>query len=93
MCLLGIYPSTQVTQDVGHVYADIVLGNKILFGSVNANIRYFRTGLEDFASIEKRFPGVLNSLFTKILKPSEFLQAYNPSNDDIKSLIDFQKLS
>jgi glucose 1-dehydrogenase len=93
LCLLGIYAPKQITQDIGHVYADIVLGNKILFGSVNANIRYFRSGLEDFAAIEKRFPGILKSLFTKVVRPSEFLQAYNPSKDDIKSLIDFQSLS
>ena len=34
LCLLGIYPSKQASQDIGHVYADIVLGNKITFGSV-----------------------------------------------------------
>lgn len=93
LCLLGIYAPKQVTQDIGHAYADVVLGNKVVFGSVNANIRYFRSGLEDFVSIEKRFPGVLKSLFTKILQPSEFLQAYEPTKDDIKSVIDFESLS
>jgi glucose 1-dehydrogenase len=93
LCLLGIYAPKQVTLDIGHVYADTVLGNKICFGSVNANIRYFRSGLVDFAAIEERFPGILKSLFSKVLRPSEFLQAYNPSRDDIKSVIDFQLLS
>ena len=93
LCLLGIYSSTELAQDIGRVYADIVLGNKIVFGSVNANIRYFRQGLEDFATIQLRYPGVLQSLFTKIVPPSGFSQAYNPSLDDIKFLIDFQSLS
>src|SRR5207247_9481527 len=89
LCLLGIYAPKQASQDIGHVYADIVLGNKITFGSVNANIRYFQKGLEDFATIQQRFPGALESLFTKVVPPSEFLQAYNPIKEDIKSMIDF----
>jgi len=89
LCLLGIYAPKQASQDIGHVYADIVLGNKITFGSVNANIRYFQNGLEDFATIQQRFPGALESLFTKVVPPSGFLQAYKPTKDDIKSMIDF----
>ncbi len=90
LCLLGIYSPKQATEDIGHIYADIVLGNKITFGSVNANIRYFEEGLSDFSTIQHQYPGTLGSLFTKTLSPSAFLQAYNPSKDDIKSVIDFQ---
>ena len=90
LCLLGIYASKQATQDIGRIYADIVLGNKLVFGSVNANIRYFQRGLEDFATMKQRFPGVLNSLLTKVVPPSDFLEAYSPTKDDIKSVIDFQ---
>ena len=90
LCLLGIYGPKQATQDIGRIFANVVLGNKLIFGSVNANIRYFQRGLEDFAGIQQRFSGALNSLFTKVVSPSGFLQAYNPSKDDIKSIIDFQ---
>ncbi len=90
LCLLGIYASKQAAQDIGRIYADIVLGNKLIFGSVNANIRYFHRGLEDFATIQQRFPGLLKALFTKVVPPSGFLQAYSPTKDDIKSVIDFQ---
>jgi threonine dehydrogenase-like Zn-dependent dehydrogenase len=93
LCLLGIYSPTQVTQDIGRILSTIVLGNKIVFGSVNANIRYFEQGLADFSTIQQQYPGALESLFTKVVPPSEFLQAYNPSRDDIKSVIDFQPLS
>lgn len=89
LCLLGIYSSKQTTQDLGRVYADIVLGNKIIFGSVNANIRYFQKGLEDFATIQHQYPGILESLFTKTVLPSDYLEAYEPSKDEIKSVIDF----
>ncbi len=91
LCLLGIYAPKQATQDIGQVFADIVLGNKVIFGSVNANIRYFRRGLEDFATIQQRFPGVLKSMFTKTVRPSDYSEAYSPTKDDIKSVIDFQR--
>ncbi len=93
MCLLGIYGSRQAYQDIGHVYTDLVLGNKILLGSVNANRRYFVQGLEDMAEIKEKFPGVLESLFTRTVTPSSFGEAYNPSKDDIKSVIEFQRAS
>ncbi len=90
LCLLGIYQPKLATQDIGHSYDDIVLGNKITFGSVNANKRYFVSGIQDFKTIQQRFPGVLKSLFTKIVGPSDFSKAYSPTKDDIKSVINFQ---
>ena len=93
LCLLGIYRPNLATQDIGHTYDDIVLGNKITFGSVNANKRYFLSGLNDLKAAQHRFPGVLKSMLTKIVQPVDFSQAYNPSKDDIKSVIEFQPLS
>jgi len=90
LCLLGIYRPNLATQDIGHSYDDIVLGNKITFGSVNANKRYFLSGIQDFKTIQQRFPGVLKSMFTKMVGPSNYSQAYSPTKDDIKSVIDFQ---
>jgi threonine dehydrogenase-like Zn-dependent dehydrogenase len=91
LCLLGIYRPNLATQDIGHSYDDIVLGNKITFGSVNANKRYFVKGIQDFKTIQQRFPGVLKSMFTRMVGPSDYSQAYSPTKDDIKSVIDFQR--
>jgi len=91
LCLLGIYRPNLATQDIGHSYDDIVLGNKITFGSVNANKRYFVSGIQDFKTIQQRFPGILRSMFTKMVGPSDYSQAYSPTKDDIKSVIDFQR--
>lgn len=92
LCLLGIYRPNLSTQDIGHTYDDIVLGNKMTFGSVNANRRYFLSGLDDFKTIQQRFPGLLRSLLTKTVPPSEYAAAYSPTKDDIKSVIEFEKL-
>jgi hypothetical protein len=66
------------------------LGNKITFGSVNANKRYFARGIQDFKTIQQRFPGVLKSLFTSRVGLADYAKAYSHTKDDIKSVIEFE---
>ena len=89
MCFLGIYSSTTAPEDIGEFYKDVVLGNKTFFGSVNANINYFRMGLKDFAEIQKRFPGVLRDTISMRIAPEDFQKAYSPNKDSIKTVIRF----
>ena len=42
----------------------MVLGNQVVFGSVNANPRHFAAGVTDFVAIEKQWPGALGRLLT-----------------------------
>ena len=42
----------------------LVLGNQVVFGSVNANPRHFAAGVKDFLAIEKQWPGALGRLLT-----------------------------
>ena len=89
MCFLGIYSSTTAPEDIGEFYKDVVLGNKTFFGSVNANINYFRMGLKDFAEIEKRFNGILRDTISARISPEEFQKAYEQNKDSIKTVISF----
>ena len=89
MCFLGIYSSTEAPENIGDFYKDVVLGNKTFFGSVNANIRYFRIGLKDFTEIENRFEGVLCDTISARISPEEFRKAYTPTKDNIKTVIRF----
>ncbi len=89
MCFLGIYPPTTAPEDIGEFYKDVVLGNKTFFGSVNANINYFRMGLKDFADIEKRFDGILRDTISARISPEEFQKAYAQNKDNIKTVIRF----
>ncbi|ERR1700720_2010031 len=41
-----------------------VLGNKVAFGSVNANREYFESGVKDLSTAELQFPGWLSKLLT-----------------------------
>src|SRR6201987_1066685 len=48
-----------------------VLGNKVAFGSVNANREYFETGVKDLSTAELQFPGWLKKLLTHPVKGLE----------------------
>ncbi len=43
---------------------DFVLGNKVMFGTVNANREYFEAGAKDLAQCVSAYPGWLNKLLT-----------------------------
>lgn len=48
-----------------------VLGNKVTFGSVNANREYFETGVKDLSTAELQYPGWLRKLLTHPVKGLE----------------------
>jgi threonine dehydrogenase-like Zn-dependent dehydrogenase len=43
---------------------DFVLGNKVMFGTVNANREHFEAGVRDLAVAEAQYPGWLSRLLT-----------------------------
>ena len=45
-----------------------VLGNKVAFGSVNANREYFESGVKDLSTAELQYPGWLQKLLTDPVK-------------------------
>ena len=49
---------------VDHINLGFVLGNKVAFGTVNANREYFELGVRDFAMSESTWPGWLAGLLT-----------------------------
>jgi len=59
---------------------DLVLGNKVIFGVVNANRRDFIDGLDSLERIEKAFPGTLRNLLT-----------HRVGFDDAAGLFDIQR--
>ena len=90
VCYLGIYREKQDTEDAGRLFTDMVLGNKIHFGSVNANRTYFERGARDLVDIRKKWPGFLEKMITRRAKPEELSTAYSSeSEEDVKSIIEF----
>jgi threonine dehydrogenase-like Zn-dependent dehydrogenase len=89
MCTLGIYKAEDITIDIGSILTGMVLENKLVFGSVNANKSYFEAGLNDFRLVQERYPGLLIKMITTRLKPGDFKKAYQPSREDVKTVVEF----
>ena len=90
LCVIGIYREEKACQEFGKVLTNMVLGNRLMFGSVSSNKSHFEMGIEDMKAIRKRFGDVLSRLITKKLSPEEFGQAFQPGREDIKTTICFR---
>ncbi|MGH7662786.1 MAG: glucose 1-dehydrogenase [Gemmatimonadaceae bacterium] len=67
----------------------MVLGNRVVFGSVNAHRRDFEQGVDDLAAIEERWPGALASFETRRLPMDRIREALDDSDPtQLKSIIE-----
>jgi hypothetical protein len=65
-----------------------VLGNQVVFGSVNANPRHFAKGVEDFVTIEENWPGVMNKLLTNRIPWTDHKTWFESRGTGIKSTLE-----
>jgi len=56
--------SRQLEVPADKINLGFVLGNKVAFGSVNANREYFESGVKDLSTAELQYPGWLKKLLT-----------------------------
>lgn len=92
LCYLGIYREDQESLNVGKLFTELVLGNKLHFGSVNANISYFAMGAKDLVRIQKKWPKLLSSIITRKAGPDDPQKIYSPeSEEEIKSIVEFSE--
>ena len=90
MCFLGVYREKKACEEFGKVLTTVVLGNRLMFGSVSSNRRHFKMGIEDIFEIKRRYGNVLNKLITKKLYLKDFKQAFKSEREDIKTIICFK---
>lgn len=78
------------------VNLDFVLGNKVMFGSVNANREYFEIGAKDLAQSSAQFPGWLTKLLTHPVKGldryEEMMRLLTEARDAIKVYVEVAEL-
>ncbi len=67
---------------------EVVLGNKVGFGSVNANRRYFELGVGHIGDIRAKWLGLLERFFTQRLSIEEFEKGLHRPKDDIKTVVE-----
>ena len=90
MCFLGVYREKRACEEFGKVLTTMVLGNRLMFGSVSSNKSHFEMGIKDMSEIKRRYGNVLDRLITKKLYPTDFKQALQSGREDIKTIICFK---
>ncbi len=94
-CLLSVTGESYMKNiNIAKLNYNTVLGNKLIFGSVNSNIKHFMQGVEDMKIINSKYPEILKSMITKKIKMSEF-KSYDILNNksDIKIIIKINDFS
>jgi threonine dehydrogenase-like Zn-dependent dehydrogenase len=76
--------------DLGAWNREMVLGNRLVFGAVNAARRHFEAAVRDLMAAEERRPGWMARLITRRLPFTEAAQALVRAPEDIKTVLDFQ---
>ena len=89
VCLTGVSGgSRKLEVSADHLNLEMVLSNKVVFGTVNANRRHFDSGVRHLQGIESRWPGLLSRMITRRLPLRDFAVAFERSPGDVKSIVE-----
>lgn len=89
LCLMGVTAGDRmITIPSDRINLEMVLGNKVVFGSVNANRRYFELGVEHFGELEARWPGLLGRFVTKRLPLAAFREGLESRREHVKVVLE-----
>jgi threonine dehydrogenase-like Zn-dependent dehydrogenase len=89
LCLLSVTAGETVTPEpIDLINRRLVIGNQVVFGSVNANPRHFVTGIKDLSRIEKAHPGVLRKLLTHPIPWEDYAAWFSETRPGIKSTLE-----
>ena len=87
VCLTGVGTGGRTaTMPVADIAAQVVLGNQVLVGSVNANKRHWYKAGEALARADRAW---LAQLVTRRERPEDFVRALQRTAEDIKVVIQF----
>ena len=76
----------QVSAD--HLNLELVLGNRVVFGTVNANRRHFEAGVQHLSEIEARWPGLLSRIITTRVPMNRFAEALQRQPGNVKAVVE-----
>jgi glucose 1-dehydrogenase len=93
LALLGISGGNrEITVPGAQINLELVLGNEMIFGSVNANRRYFEMGVGHFGIFEQKWPGAMQKLMTRRVAFEDFHSAFERHEEDIKVFLEMGAL-
>ncbi len=89
VCLVGVAEHRPpISLDAAAVNDLLVLGNRIVVGSVNANRSHYQAG---HTALQRAERGWLDSLITRRIPFAESLGAFDPAINDVKTIIVFDR--
>jgi hypothetical protein len=92
LCFLSITGASEpLTLDFAAINRQLVLGNGVVFGSVNSSRRHFERAISDLAAFEERWPGVTGRLITRRVPFERYEEALAERDGDIKVLIEVSR--
>src|SRR6185369_371717 len=87
VCLLGVSRSGGVQSvDLGSLNREVVLDNRVIFGSVNANRRHYQAAIDALARANHAW---LHRFITKRVSLADWKEAFVPRADSIKTVVLF----
>lgn len=87
VCLMGVSPKGRFSRiDLGGLNYEIVLQNKLIFGSVNANRRHYESAVQALSQADSSW---LEGLITRRLPLSRWQEAFIPQAEGVKTIFDF----
>ena len=91
VCLTGVSAGSRTLEVAGaQLNLGMVLQNKVVFGTVNANRRYFETGVHDLSRFEQLWPGLTARLVTSRVPINDYETALERGPETIKSVVGFR---
>ncbi len=88
-CLLGVSSTGEIEEiDVGKRNLDIVLGNRVVFGSVNANRRHYRSAVAALSHADQAW---LDRLITRRVRLDDWRDAFESRKGDVKTIVLFDR--
>lgn len=93
LCLLSVTGKTKrISLDVAAINQRLVLGNGVVFGSVNSSVVHFKRAIHDLQSFNEKWPGFADRLITRRVPFEKFEQALKQKPADIKVLIQMKSI-
>jgi len=91
LCLLSVTGGdTMNAEPIDLINQRLVLGNQVVFGSVNANPRHFKQGVKDFVTIQKKWPGTMTKLLTNRIPWRDHKKWFIERGTGIKSTLEIE---
>lgn len=88
VCLTGLGGARRAASfDVATLNQSMVLENRVVFGSVNANLRHYKAAAEALALAER---GWLERVITRKVSLARWQEAYERRDSDVKTVLVFE---